>query len=324
MPGATAASSEEQGLVRRLNNASLATPASHCLSCSHITAGTYEFHDDAWAAISPAAKDIVAKMLTVDPARRITLDGVIHHPWIIDASTGSSTHLAQTIKSLAAFNARRKLRAAVRAAAWAGGFAPGARRAALASLVKDTHLSSAALEQLTTAMRAERARTGNATVTLEQLTSLLRALDGDELPAARIFALFDADGSGCVDYNELALGLANISDATSEQSIRMAFKMYDEDDSGYLTRDELARLLATAGHTVQGNAPPAEATGLKQALPGAPASEEEEKDEDASRYVAAIASAIEAMDTNQDGKGKQESYASPLPHSRTSAVVIWQ
>jgi hypothetical protein len=45
--------------------------------CQKIMAGSYNAPD--W--LSPAAKDLLARMLTVDPERRITLAEVAAHPW---------------------------------------------------------------------------------------------------------------------------------------------------------------------------------------------------------------------------------------------------
>jgi serine/threonine protein kinase len=45
--------------------------------CQKIMAGSYNAPD--W--LSPAAKDLLARMLTVDPERRISLAEVAAHPW---------------------------------------------------------------------------------------------------------------------------------------------------------------------------------------------------------------------------------------------------
>lgn len=45
--------------------------------CQKIMAGSYNAPN--W--LSPAAKDLLARMLTVDPERRISLAEVAQHPW---------------------------------------------------------------------------------------------------------------------------------------------------------------------------------------------------------------------------------------------------
>lgn len=47
-----------------------------------IKKGVYSFHDEYWAEISPEAKDLIAKMLTVDPKKRLTAEQALEHPYL--------------------------------------------------------------------------------------------------------------------------------------------------------------------------------------------------------------------------------------------------
>lgn len=47
-----------------------------------IKKGVYSFHDEYWADISAEAKDLIAKMLTVDPKQRLTADQALEHPYL--------------------------------------------------------------------------------------------------------------------------------------------------------------------------------------------------------------------------------------------------
>lgn len=48
------------------------------------------FHTKYWDSVSPAAKDLVQKLLVVDPAQRLSLDDVLAHPWVTaDVSTNA-------------------------------------------------------------------------------------------------------------------------------------------------------------------------------------------------------------------------------------------
>ena len=42
----------------------------------------FEFPSPYWDDISDLAKDLIKKLLTVDPQRRLDADGVMAHPWI--------------------------------------------------------------------------------------------------------------------------------------------------------------------------------------------------------------------------------------------------
>ncbi|KAG5896977.1 hypothetical protein JTB14_018492 [Gonioctena quinquepunctata] len=47
-----------------------------------ILRGKYSMQYSVWYEISPLAKDLITKMLKVDPRERITVDGILSHPWI--------------------------------------------------------------------------------------------------------------------------------------------------------------------------------------------------------------------------------------------------
>lgn len=47
-----------------------------------IKKGNYDADDPIWEGISDDAKDLVAKLLTVDSAKRLTADEALQHPWV--------------------------------------------------------------------------------------------------------------------------------------------------------------------------------------------------------------------------------------------------
>ena len=51
-----------------------------------IKRGVYDFPSPYWDNISPGAKELVSKLLVVDPEERISLQDVITHPWLLTQS----------------------------------------------------------------------------------------------------------------------------------------------------------------------------------------------------------------------------------------------
>ncbi|XP_071394600.1 MAP kinase-activated protein kinase 5 isoform X4 [Centroberyx affinis] len=47
-----------------------------------IMTGSFDFPEDEWSQISEMAKDIVRKLLKVKPEERLTIEGVLAHPWL--------------------------------------------------------------------------------------------------------------------------------------------------------------------------------------------------------------------------------------------------
>lgn len=79
----------------------------------NMTEGNLEFHSPDWDEISAngrimikAAKDLLRKMINPTPSERITAEGILKHPWLVE---NSDTKL-QISEKLRKYNARRKLR----------------------------------------------------------------------------------------------------------------------------------------------------------------------------------------------------------------------
>ncbi|XP_035717250.1 peripheral plasma membrane protein CASK-like isoform X9 [Vespa mandarinia] len=82
-----------------------------------ICRGRVQMETPLWDSISEPAKDLIQRMLTTDVNHRITIQEVLNHKWLRDRDKGAARiHLGDTIEELKKFNARRKLKDAVKAA----------------------------------------------------------------------------------------------------------------------------------------------------------------------------------------------------------------
>ncbi|XP_026073622.1 peripheral plasma membrane protein CASK-like isoform X1 [Carassius auratus] len=82
-----------------------------------IIKGKYKLNPRLWGQISESAKDLVRRMLMLDPAERITVYEALNHPWLKERDRYAyKIHLPETVEQLRKFNARRKLKGAVLAA----------------------------------------------------------------------------------------------------------------------------------------------------------------------------------------------------------------
>uniref|UniRef100_A0A8C2Q0P6 Peripheral plasma membrane protein CASK n=1 Tax=Cyprinus carpio TaxID=7962 RepID=A0A8C2Q0P6_CYPCA len=82
-----------------------------------IIKGKYKMNPRLWGQISESAKDLVRRMLMLDPAERITVYEALNHPWLKERDRYAyKIHLPETVEQLRKFNARRKLKGAVLAA----------------------------------------------------------------------------------------------------------------------------------------------------------------------------------------------------------------
>jgi serine/threonine protein kinase len=75
-----------------------------------IMSGRFDFPSPWWDNISADAKDLVNKLLVVDPKKRMTADAVLKHKWIMGHAPNKQLNL--TVDAMKKFNARRKLKRA--------------------------------------------------------------------------------------------------------------------------------------------------------------------------------------------------------------------
>ncbi|KAM4758886.1 calcium/calmodulin-dependent protein kinase type IV-like isoform 2-T2 [Cyanocitta cristata] len=81
---------------------------------SRILTCDYEFVSPWWDEVSPNAKDLVRKLIVLDPQKRLTVYQALEHPWVT-GKAAKFAHMDSTQKKLQEFNARRKLKAAMKA-----------------------------------------------------------------------------------------------------------------------------------------------------------------------------------------------------------------
>jgi len=72
-----------------------------------IRKGDFDFPSPHWDAISNEAKDLVTKLLTTDPKKRITADQILAHPWIKGEKV-SNTNIPNIQERVKAFNSKKK------------------------------------------------------------------------------------------------------------------------------------------------------------------------------------------------------------------------
>lgn len=84
-----------------------------------IVSGKYEFAEEDWKEISEDAKDLVKRMLVLNPDDRITAAEAVRHNWLKASRDRLSLIALQgTSQRLKSFNARMKLRSAMIACDW--------------------------------------------------------------------------------------------------------------------------------------------------------------------------------------------------------------
>ncbi|KAJ0977969.1 hypothetical protein J5N97_013443 [Dioscorea zingiberensis] len=195
-----------------------------------ILRGQIDFASDPWPNISAGAKDLVRKMLTIDPKQRITAFEVLNHPWIKEDGEAPDTPLDNAVQSrLKQFRAMNKFKkAALRV---------------IAGCLSEEEIRG--LKEMFKNIDAD----NSGSITLEELKQGL-AMQGTKLSEYEVKQLMeaaDADGNGTIDYEEFITATMHMNRMDREDHLYTAFQYFDKDNSGYITKEELEQTLKEQG-----------------------------------------------------------------------------
>ncbi|EOA30276.1 hypothetical protein CARUB_v10013403mg [Capsella rubella] len=195
-----------------------------------ILEGHIDFESQPWPSISSSAKDLVRRMLTADPKRRISAADVLQHPWLREGGEASDKPIDSAVLSrMKQFRAMNKLKK-------------------LALKVIAENINTEEIQGLK-AMFANIDTDNSGTITYEELKEGLAKL-GSKLTEAEVKQLMDAadvDGNGSIDYIEFITATMHRHRLESNENLYKAFQHFDKDGSGYITIDELEAALKEYG-----------------------------------------------------------------------------
>ncbi|PQQ11037.1 calcium-dependent protein kinase 2 [Prunus yedoensis var. nudiflora] len=195
-----------------------------------ILEGEIDFASPPWPSISSSAKDLVRKMLTQDPKKRITSAQVLEHPWIKEGGEASDKPIDSAVLSrMKQFRAMNKLKK-------------------LALKVIAENLSEEEIHGLK-AMFTNMDTDNSGTITYEELKSGLARLGSKltEVEVKQLMEAADVDGSGSIDYIEFITATMHRHRLERDEHLFKAFQYFDKDNSGFITRDELESAMKEYG-----------------------------------------------------------------------------
>ncbi|KAG1690851.1 hypothetical protein DVH05_027453 [Phytophthora capsici] len=78
-----------------------------------IKSGVYDYPSPYWDCVSDSAKDLISRLLVVDPKKRFNAQQVLDHPWVADIHGVSGDALPHFTQEMKRYNARRRFRAGI-------------------------------------------------------------------------------------------------------------------------------------------------------------------------------------------------------------------
>jgi len=191
---------------------------------SKVRLGSYSFSPQDWANVSKEAKDLIRKMLQKDLKQRATAEVVVSDTWIKDkAPTADKVDLSKDfVSNLQGFRKEHKL-----------------KKAAL-HIIANT-LDDGKIKAMRAAFLAmDENQDGQLTVA--EIRKGMAASGITEIPAdlEQIIKEVDSDGSGVIDYSEFLATTLDKKTYIQEENVWAAFRAFDLDGDGRISRDELA------------------------------------------------------------------------------------
>eukprot|EP00808_Paulinella_micropora_P025475 g58102.t1 len=177
---------------------------------------------------SDAAKDLIAKMLVTDQAKRLTIDEVLEHPWMT-GDQASANPIDNVLKNIKSFRADASLKKAIL-------FDMG------------NNMSEAELLEIEKTFRKVD-KDGNGKVTVKELQQAMTSTGNSEKSAmeeiSKLMQQVDLDGDGELSYEELVAASVNRQLLNKEERLWAKFQEIDKNGDGKLSIKEISQAFET-------------------------------------------------------------------------------
>lgn len=187
-----------------------------------VQVGSYQFHPSDWRGISEDAKNLISRLLAIDPTVRATAADALNHVWIAKLAPNSTgNELSQTIvTNLKNFQLENKLK--------------NAALQTIAGNMNEKQISK--LRDVFTTLDAN----GDGLLTLAELRSGIHKSGVPiTLNLQELMEQVDSDGSGVIDYTEFIAATLDVKTYSQEDACWVAFQLFDRAGNGQISMEEL-------------------------------------------------------------------------------------
>lgn len=201
-----------------------------------ISRGVFGFSGKEWTGVSKEAKELIQKMLTKDPNKRISAEEAWNTPWVqtyADSIRENPKVNQLALTNLLNFRTGSKLQQAtllyIASCMVSGAEIEELKKAFIfLDIDGDGHLSESEL------------RLGFSNISLSASVKIENILERCDL-----------DLNGMIDYNEFITATLDWQKHLSNDMLQGAFKAYDSDNSGTITILEVKEFLGLSGPNIE-------------------------------------------------------------------------
>ncbi|CAK9060803.1 unnamed protein product [Durusdinium trenchii] len=195
-----------------------------------VLSGKYGFPPEIFQKVSKGAKDLIRKLLQKNVDQRLSAKEALRDPWITNSAQQSTLPLCPAVLSnLRKYSAEHRL-----------------KKAALQLLARQQN--DDVFDQLKKQFN-ELDENGDGIITFAELkqgmkkAGLAGGLSSKDLH--NLALALDADGSGEIDYTEFLAAAMERKSLVQESSVWAAFKVFDKNDDGRISKKELEEVLSS-------------------------------------------------------------------------------
>jgi len=190
-----------------------------------IVSGKFSMHGGVWDSVSTQAKDLISRLLQSDPEARLTAEESLEHPWFTENEKTKTDfeQAATALRNLEGFRAEEKIKQAT------------------CAYIASQLLSKKEKDRLGSVFK-QLDENGDGRLSKDELKKGYLLVFGqalDDFAVERLFDAVDLDKSGYIDYSEFVIACTSEQNLFSESKLRAAFKMFDKDDSGFISKEEI-------------------------------------------------------------------------------------
>jgi len=196
----------------------------------NVLKGEYSLESEEWKYASEEAKDLIRRMLSYDPTKRLSAKEALEHKWFEKVLTKEKVNkelIQHNLRNLKNFRAEQKLQQAT--------------FTFIASQLASKEEKQQLMETFKTLDK-----NGDGTLSRQEILDGYRQIMDEEDAEAevnRIMAMVDIDKSGEIDYTEFIAATLDKKKMVSKERLEQAFNMFDKDGNGSITADELKEVL---------------------------------------------------------------------------------
>lgn len=197
-------------------------------SLERIKACRYNFEDPIWSGISDQAKDLISRLIVLEPNSRLNVDQILQHPWVLNLDINPELDIELDMNLIIRYCDSALLRKYF--------------LLCIASKCTDEDIKN--LRDNFIALDID----NNGSLSFGEIENALKNLPFVETDVLEIIKALDCDRNGKIDYSEfLAAGLDSSICSNSEKLFE-AFKVFDCNCDDMISADELRTLLEKEGN----------------------------------------------------------------------------